>query len=151
MLALLLMLLPARAAAWPDWQLPAPLQPAGHDDLLYPNWFAGNWLVRSHDSAGVEADLTYRARFAAATDQGSAAVVGDRAFNAKAVGQALLQGELLGVENDPNNPNRQLARLRHGVLLESTVVAREASLPTNWRCRWSTGPRGRHGSTRSKP
>jgi hypothetical protein len=123
MLTLLLTLLPARAASWPDWQLPAPLQPSGRSDLVYPAWFAGSWQLSSHDLAGQEPDLQHPVRF---VDQGGGVVVGDRAFNANAVGAALLGAQLLAVENDPANPNRQLARLAGGVLLESTVVARRS-------------------------
>ena len=126
MLALLLTLLPARAERWPDWQLPAPLQPAGQADLIYPSWFAGEWTVQTTTATGEP--LTYRARFVMA-DQPSAqrsSVVGDRAFNAQAVGQAVLGPALLRVDNDPANPNRQLARLQSEQLLESTVVARRS-------------------------
>ena len=42
------------------------------------------------------------------------------------VAQLLLGEALLGVENDPANPNRQLARLQGEQLLESTVVARRS-------------------------
>lgn len=123
MLALLLTLLPARAASWPDWQLPAPLQPSGRSDLVYPEWFAGSWQLSSRDLVGQEPNLQHPVRFA---PQAGGAVVGDRAFNAKAIGAALLGGQLLAVDNDPANPNRQLARLAGGVLLESTVVARRS-------------------------
>jgi len=128
MLALLLTLLPARAASWPDWQLPAPLRPAGRNDLIYPDWFAGTWQLSSHDLTSQEPDLRHPVRFAARAD---GAVVGDRAFNANAIGQALLGPQLLAVDNDPANPNRQLARLAGGVLLESTVVARRSESSEN--------------------
>jgi hypothetical protein len=116
MLALLLTLLPARAASWPDWQLPAPLQNAGRGDLLYPSWFAGQWLLHSDGHSAT-------VRFGQRAD---GAVVGDRAFNADSIGRAVLGDVLLGVEQDPANPNRQLARLRGDQLLESTVVARRS-------------------------
>lgn len=54
------------------------------------------------------------------------AVVGDRAFNATQVGDALLGGQLLSVANDPANPNRQLALLRGDLELESTVIGRRS-------------------------
>lgn len=54
------------------------------------------------------------------------AVVGDRAFNATQVGEALLGGQLLSVANDPANPNRQVALLRGDLELESTVVGRRS-------------------------
>ena len=129
MLALLLTLLPARAARWPDWQLPAPLQPAGQNDLIYPGWFAGDWTVQTQTAQGEP--LSYSARF---LESAAGSVVGDRAFNAAAVGQAVLGPALLRVDNDPANPNRQLARLQGEQLLESTVVARrsEADTATFW-------------------
>ena len=56
-LALLLAMGPGvlaeRAAHWPEWRLPAPLERpsarAGHQDLNYPDWMAGRWQVRSDD------------------------------------------------------------------------------------------------------
>ncbi len=121
MLALLLTLLPARADTWPDWQLPAPLQPAGKADLIYPSWFAGDWTVQTTTATGEP--LRYAARFGPAR---GGRIVGDRAFNAAAVGQAVLGTALLRVENDPGNPNRQLARLTNDQLLESSVIARRS-------------------------
>ena len=76
-LTALLTLLPARAADWPVWSLPAPLPRPGHGDLVYPAWFEGRWQVSSDG-------ITYEARFQP-TGQG---VVGDRAFNAEGVGRA---------------------------------------------------------------
>ena len=129
MLTLLITLLPARAASWPDWHLPAPLQPAGTSDLIYPSWFAGSWQVSSTDADEPQSTLHYPVRFAAPTR--GVAVVGDRAFNARAVGRALLGEALLSVVNDPANPNRQLARLQADRLLESTVVARRSETEGN--------------------
>lgn len=122
-LTALLALLPARAADWPAWSLPAPLPRPGQGDLVYPAWFEGRWQVTSDD-------IHYQARFHT-TDQG---VVGDRAFNAEGVGRALLGERLLSVDDDPANPNRQIARLAGDQWLESTVVGRrtETSGNTFW-------------------
>jgi hypothetical protein len=60
-------------------------------------------------------------------------VVGDRAFNANAIGRALLGEQLLQVRNDPSNPNRQLADLRGDQQLESTVVGRRSEQPDGAR------------------
>jgi hypothetical protein len=116
--------LDARLAAWPDWRLPAPLQAPGREDLRYPAWFAGAWqvTVEADPESGAPA-LRYVVRFRA---DGRGAVVGERAANAAAVGRALLGERLLEVRDDPANPNRQLARLAGGELLESTVVARRS-------------------------
>jgi hypothetical protein len=118
-LTALLTLLPARAADWPAWSLPAPLPRPGRADLVYPDWFRGRWQVS-------DAGLRYEVRFQA----GNPGVVGDRAFNAASVGRALLGGELLAVENDPANPNRQIARLAGDLWLESTVVGRRSETGT---------------------
>lgn len=113
-----------RLAVWPQWRLPAPLQRPGRRDLTYPSWFAGEWRASSDDLADASANsLRYRVRF---LPDGAGAVVGDRAFNAMAIGKALLGDQLLEVRNDPRNPNRQLARLRGEQQLESTVVGRRS-------------------------
>jgi hypothetical protein len=109
-----------RQAQWPTWTLPAPLARPDTADLLYPDWFAGNWQVSSSDGA------SYRVRFQRCAD---GAVVGDRAFNARAVGQALLGEQLLRVANDPANPNRQIATLAGDQQLESTVIGRRSERP----------------------
>ena len=114
-----------RLAAWPSWSLPAPLPRPGQGDLIYPAWFAGRWQATNHDPSGTEPDLHYEVRFSA-NPQGQ--VVGDRAFNAAAIGQALLGEQLLQVRNDPHNPNRQLALLAGDQQLESTVVGRRTGL-----------------------
>jgi hypothetical protein len=109
-----------RSAAWPAWSLPAPLQRPGQQDLIYPDWFLGDWQVEASDGSrfAVRFQRDRRGR-----------VVGDRAGNALAVGRAVLGDRLQAVRNDPTNPNRQLARL-HGsspgvvLQLESTVVGR---------------------------
>jgi hypothetical protein len=126
-LALLLALSPSalaeRASQWPDWRLPAPLErPSnrpGHQDLTYPAWMEGGWRVRSDD-------LDYPVQF---ERNANGAVVGNRAFNATAIGRALLGEALLQVTNDPTNPNRQIAVLVGDQRLESTVVGRRSEQP----------------------
>lgn len=114
-----------RLESWPDWSLPAPLQRPDQRDLIYPAWFLGDWQVQDSDGS------RYRVRFV----QGPEGVVGDRAFNALAIGQALLGDALRSVANDPGNPNRQIARLAgpagSSLELESTVVGRRREQPDN--------------------
>lgn len=131
-LALLLAVSPGvladRATHWPDWRLPAPLtrpsQRPGQQDLTYPDWMAGQWQMRSDGPSGE--DLINEVRF---SRDPSGAVVGDRAFNALAIGRALLGEALLQVANDPANPNRQVAVLAGEQRLESTVVGRRSEQP----------------------
>jgi hypothetical protein len=115
--------LTSRLQQWPHWSLPAPLARPGRRDLTYPDWCAGDWRVQSSDGS------SYAVRFLSS----AAGVVGDRAFNAAAVGRAVLGERLNGVANDPGNPNRQIAYL-HGLdgqplELESTVVGRRSERP----------------------
>ncbi len=113
-----------RARAWPSWSLPAPLERPGKSDLTYPSWFEGTWQVRSDG-------LTYTVRFIRTR---TGAVVGDRAFNAQAIGAALLGNASQAVANDPANPNRQIATFKppSGPVfsLESTVVGRRQEPPS---------------------
>jgi hypothetical protein len=113
-----------RAGAWPSWSLPAPLERPGSSDLTYPSWFEGTWQVRSDG-------LAYTVRFSR-TRTGE--VVGDRAFNAQAIGAALLGDTLQAVANDPANPNRQIATFKTpsgpAFSLESTVVGRRQEPPS---------------------
>ena len=43
-----------RLRQWPTWNLPAPLARPGRADLLYPEWCAGHWQVRSSDGSSYE-------------------------------------------------------------------------------------------------
>ena len=117
-----------RLETWPAWSTPAPLpRPRPSDDLVYPDWFEGAWDVESIDlltdgqQDNIAKTLHHQARFQRNLQN---AVVGDRLFNATSVGQALLGGELLSVEQAPQQVNRQLARLSNDRLLESTVIGR---------------------------
>ena len=113
-----------RLEAWPAWTLPAPLpRPRRDADLIYPDWFAGHWRATSHDPSGQEPDRHFAVRF---LPNRSGQVVGDRAFNATAIGRAVLGEHLLAVRTDPRNPNRQLAELQGDQQLESTVVGRRS-------------------------
>ena len=116
-----------RLQAWPAWSLPAPLpRPRRGGDLLYPAWFEGQWRATNHDPSGEQPDLHYVVRF---SKTAAGVVVGERAFNATAIGQALLGPQLLAVCDDPRNPNRQLADLAGDQRLESTVVGRRSEQP----------------------
>jgi hypothetical protein len=117
-------LLEARLAAWPQWRLPGPLPRPGREDLEYPAWFAGDWLVSSlEDGAPPQETVHWPVRFRPTP---AGVVVGERAANARAVGNALLGEALREVRDDPANPNRQIARLAGDRTLETTVVGRRS-------------------------
>ena len=120
-----------RLNSWPNWSLPAPLpRPSNRDDLIYPDWFAGLWQVESVDlDAPDDPPLLHQARFQA---DRRGRLIGDRSFNAMAIGRALLGEQLLGVEDDPDSANRQVARLKGDLYLETTVTGRRQESPSQW-------------------
>ena len=117
-----------RLTSWPDWNLPAPLtRPSNRDDLIYPEWFDGLWQVESMDlDAPDDPALLHQARF---EQDKRGRLVGDRSFNATAIGRALLGDQLLGVDDDPDSANRQIARLKGDLYLETTVTGRRQERP----------------------
>ena len=117
-----------RLNSWPNWSLPAPLpRPSTRDDLIYPDWFAGLWQVESVDlDAPDDPPLLHQASFEANLH---GQLVGNRNFNATAIGRALLGEQLLRVEEDPDSANRQIARLKGDLFLETTVTGRRQESP----------------------
>ena len=119
-----------RLEQWPQWSLPAPLpRPSKSNDLIYPDWFEGLWDVTNLDlDAPDDAPLNHQARF---VRDGRGRLVGDRRFNATAIGRALLGDQLLRVEDDPASANRQMALLKGDLRLETSVTGRrqESSAP----------------------
>ena len=118
-----------RLELWPNWSLPAPLsRPSSRDDLIYPQWFQGRWEVQSVDLDDLDQPaITHEARFISDSQN---RLVGDRAFNANAIGRALLGEQLLRVEDDPKSSNRQMAQLTGDRRLETTVTGRQQLSPT---------------------
>ena len=117
-----------RLELWPNWTLPAPLsRPSSRDDLIYPQWFQGRWQVESIDLDALDQPaITHEARFISDSQN---RLVGDRAFNAIAIGRALLGEQLLRVEDDPKSSNRQMAQLSGDRRLETTVTGRKQQSP----------------------
>lgn len=120
-----------RLRQWPDWRLPAPLARPGRQAPAWPAWFSGDWWVESETLPADPAERArpnppWRARF---RPDGRGGAVADRAFNALSVGQSLLGDRLLSVQDDPGNPQRQLARLARGQQLETTLIGQRGESP----------------------
>ncbi|MEM7063551.1 MAG: DUF6816 family protein [Cyanobacteria bacterium P01_B01_bin.77] len=147
-----------RVSAFPDWSGKPPVQPS-EGDLVYPAWLDGSWRMTSTLRAmtaplapdvvtpgfegnrqflevPIEADIRfYKARVTGGrflnqplkTTEG---VVSDRAFNGLSLARAYLGDDWVQAVNvAPDNPNRQITRLRDNQQLISTVTGRATEQP----------------------
>lgn len=120
-----------RLHQWPAWKLPAPLARPGRQAPAWPIWFKGTWLVESETlsmdpAMPPQPNPPWQARF---RPDGRGGAVAERAFNACSVGRSLLGERLLSVQDDPANPQRQLARLAGDLLLETTLIGQRGETP----------------------
>ncbi|MBD1842956.1 hypothetical protein H6F89_05935 [Cyanobacteria bacterium FACHB-63] len=134
-----------RVSTFPDWHNKPPVDRAT-GDLIYPNWIAGTWHVKSTlidlvaplapeiVTPGFESNRTYvnqpiafDVRFAKQKE-----VIADRAFNGLNIAKAYLGDRaVLSVKVDPDSPNKQITILRDDRILTSTITGRaiETSVP----------------------
>lgn len=136
-----------RLASFPNWEGKPAVQTA-KGDLVYPNWFAGDWNVTTTllDQAaplapdvttpGFESNRAYLnqpiafAVWFVPTGDRTPALVSDRAFNGLNLSKAYLGKTVLAVKVDPANPNRQITLLRNDRQLVSTVTGRAIESPS---------------------
>jgi hypothetical protein len=142
--------LASRVAAFPEWQGKPPLQPVGKQDLIYPDWFAGDWAVTTTlvdlvaplapdlVTPGFESNrqflnqpIQFQVRFVEQPAGGlsfrkpAQQFVSDRAYNGTQLAKAYLGDRaVLAVKVDPANPNRQITLLKGDRQLVSTVTGR---------------------------
>jgi hypothetical protein len=142
-----------RLAAYPNWQRKPPTQ-LSKGDLVYPDWLAGTWTLRTTlvdmvaplapaiTTPGFESNRSYLKqpiefpiRFISAPllfysqsllpTRSTTGIVADRAFNGLSIAKAYLgDGVVQAVKVDPHNPNRQLTILKGNRQLESTISDR---------------------------
>ena len=112
-----------RKESWPDWTLPGPFEGSKmEENIFYPEWISGDWIVESFDlDQPGQKPFNYEVRF---IKDDKKRVVGDRAFNAKSVGDSFLGDELLYVKDDPSSKNRQVAAFSDNRFLETTIIGR---------------------------
>jgi hypothetical protein len=140
-----------RVAQFPQWSGMAAVETAT-GDLVYPDWLAGTWQVRSTLEAAIAPlapqvvtpgfdgnrqalgeSVAFKVKFGRNRTE-NAPVVADRAFNGQNIARAYLGAETLhSVKVDPRNPNRQITRLTNGQQIISTVTGRESELPSRDR------------------
>ncbi|MBV9388946.1 MAG: hypothetical protein JOZ78_21205 [Chroococcidiopsidaceae cyanobacterium CP_BM_ER_R8_30] len=147
-----------RLASFPHWE-GKPLVQSAAGDLVYPDWMANSWEVRSTlvdlvaplapdvVTPGFEGNcrylnqpITFQVRFAHARlplpslrlvpRPIQRAVVADRAFNGLNLARAYLGDRaVLAVKVDPSSPNRQITLLRDNRQLVSVITGRSTETP----------------------
>lgn len=135
-----------RVSTFPDWHNKPPVDRAT-SDLIYPNWIAGTWRVKSTlfdlvaplapeiVTPGFESNRDYvnqpiefNVRF---TEQ-SNRVIADRAFNGLNIARAYLGDRaVLSVKVDPDSPNKQITFLKGDRILTSTITGRATETPAS--------------------
>jgi hypothetical protein len=136
-----------RLDGFPNWQGKPPAR-ASQGDLIYPDWFAGQWQVTTTQvdmvapfapdlvTPGFESNrqfmgkpILFPVRFVeekkGLLDFGKKGIISDRAYNGMSLAKAYLGDRAVrAVKVDPSNPNRQITLLRDERELASTVAAR---------------------------
>lgn len=111
-----------REKAWPEWVLTNLKYSDLQKDLIYPNWFEGNWLIRSQDSSDNSAEpIYYPVNF---YKNEFNQIVGNRSANAKSIGKAIFGNRLLKVKSDPKSFNNQVIYLSDDEYIDSRIKSR---------------------------
>ena len=110
-----------RKLAWPNWRIPSFLKrPSLKDDLIYPDWFEGEWNVQSKGDENKKS-ITHSAKFKL---NSLGKLVADREYNTQSFALSSENGGFLSVKNDPKSPNRQFAKLTDDRYLETKIIGR---------------------------
>jgi len=111
-----------REQTWPNWKL-SNLQSSNiKKDLIYPNWFKGEWIVTSENlQNSLDIPLIYSVSF---NENESGEIVGNRSKNAKSIGKAIFGERLKQVKDDPKSFNNQVTYLSDNEYIESRITER---------------------------
>ena len=112
-----------RKLIWPDWHFPSSMRrPGFKDDLIYPDWFEGEWDVTSEiESDKNKEHIIHSAKFIKNT---LGDLVADREYNTMSYVMSTKNSGFLSVKNDPKSPNRQFAKLTEDRYLETKIIGR---------------------------
>jgi hypothetical protein len=141
--------LPQRIAEFPRWSLSTDLIRAG--DLIYPDWFAGEWTATSilreqvaplapkvvtpgfeRNKVNIDRPYSFQVRFGSATDtvapgitvvaDNSVVITSDRTFNGEQIANAYLGNNAVKSIQTISQPQIiQITQLQNGTELRSTV------------------------------
>ncbi len=111
-----------REKLWPELYLPNFQFSDISRDLIYPNWFEGNWLVTSQDlTYKSEEPVVYEVNF---YKNNLNEVIGNRSKNSESIGKAIFGEELIKVVNDPQSFNNQITYLKDDFYIDSRITGR---------------------------
>ena len=111
-----------RENLWPELYLPNFTHSDTSKDLVYPNWFEGNWLVTSQDLINQsEEPVVYEVNF---FKNNLNEVIGNRSKNSESIGKAIFGDKLIKVVNDPQSFNNQITYLKNDFYIDSRITGR---------------------------
>ncbi len=111
-----------RENLWPELYLPNFQLSDTSKDLIYPNWFEGDWLVTSQDlSHESEEPIVYQVNF---YKNNLNEVIGNRSKNSESIGKAIFGEKLIKVVNDPRSFNSQITYLKDDFYIDSRITGR---------------------------
>ena len=111
-----------RENLWPELYLPNFQFSDTSKDLVYPNWFEGNWLVTAQDLTNKSEELVeYQVNF---YKNNLNEVIGNRSKNSESIGKAIFGDQLIKVVNDPQSFNSQITYLKDDYYIDSRITGR---------------------------
>ena len=118
-----------REYLWPNWSLPTSKFSDVQKDLIYPDWFEGNWIVDSENlNDNNHQIVSYKVNFLKNND---GEIVGNRLKNSESIGKAFFGDKLKKIKNDPKSLNNQVIYFANDEYLESRVKLRKQIFDQN--------------------
>ena len=111
-----------REKIWPNWNLTKLQSSNINKDLVYPDWFEGNWIVKSEDLNNKnQKPIIYKVNF---LKNKMGRIVGNRSRNSESIGKEIFGEQLQKVKIDPKSFNNQIIYLKDNEYIDSRVTAR---------------------------
>ena len=111
-----------REKTWPNWNLTKLKASNINQDLIYPEWFEGNWIVKSEDlNNNLQEPIIYKVNFLK-NEMGK--IVGNRSKNSESIGKEIFGDQLQKVKIDPKSFNNQVIYLKDNEYIDSRVTGR---------------------------
>ena len=115
-----------REKTWPNWNLTKLKSSNINQDLIYPEWFEGNWIVKSEDlNNNLQEPIIYKVNFFK-NEMGR--IVGNRSKNSESIGKEIFGDQLEKVKIDPKSFNNQIIYLKDNEYIDSRVTGRNQIL-----------------------